>query len=194
MRLIGCDISRYQNSEEIPRNASFVILKATEGRTHVDLKMKQHLEYIAKYHKDNLPIIGFYHFITRNNTPEAEADHFLNTIKPHIGKCLMVLDIEGMAAADVNASIRARQFCDHIKQRTKVTPVLYTSRAYLNKFTDCDAHLWVANYNVKEIPKNQIPEKWRGDPYMWQFTSSPMDLDLFYGARGELAAWALPND
>lgn len=192
--LIGQDISRYNNNDVVLDNAAFIWIKSTEGITYQDKTMNDKLMHIAETRADDLPIIGFYHYARpENNVAEREAIHFVNTIKTHIGSCLMALDWEG-DAVDTKKFSRKQQaawintFCRQVRSRTRVTPFLYISHAaykILVDFIDVDIPIWIAKYGKKPDVLNAK------HPLMWQFTSTPMDLDLWYGTKAQLASYAI---
>ena len=189
--LIGQDASHHNPCDAILDNAAFVWLKSTEGWTYTDPSLQEKLEHIAVTRADDLPIMGFYHYARpENNAAETEVLHYLKVIKPHIGSCLMALDWEGnslnMTAKKQSDWINT--FCRQVKSRTGVMPFLYISESPLmsiKAYLDTDIPLWIAKYGSKPAA---ISKK---HPLMWQFTSSPTDLDLWYGTKAQLASYAI---
>lgn len=187
-RLIGGDFSHH--NKYVPDGLTFYFLKATEGKNHVDNVLEDIM--VSVWNERVSPIYGFYHFARPDldNTYAQEAEHYINTIKPHIGACLMALDVEGKA---VNYPIWVKGWLDYVYKKTCVKPFLYMSASYVSawkqKHTDIvnTYPIWVAQYGKEETYKDL-----KKTGTIWQFTSSPFDLDMFYGTREELAAYAIP--
>ena len=79
----------------------------------------------------------------------AEADYFVNTVRPYIGTAVLVLDWEGYQNAAWGNSNWVRVFVNRVHARTGVWPLVYTSAAYLYQIpADVRSHcgLWVAQY------------------------------------------------
>ena len=82
-------------------------------------------------------------------TATAEADYFVNTVRPYIGTAVLVLDWEGYQNAAWGNSNWVRVFVNRVHARTGVWPLVYTSAAYLYQIpADVRSHcgLWVAQY------------------------------------------------
>lgn len=179
--LIGGDISHWNLT--VPLGLGFIFIKATEGRNFVDTSMSKHLENIAsKYNQ--LPIIGFYHFARPSkNNPEQEAEHFIKTVKPHLGSCLLALDWEDALYNSIFTPQRQadwiRQFMVIINQETPARCILYGSRSTIKSLInvgnlDKSVPLWIADYNKDDtLLKKDIkrPITFR------QFADYPFDLD-----------------
>ena len=172
--LTGGDISHNNFPFEV-EFGEFQIYKATEGRTWVDPKFA---EYMSQ--RKNGEPMAFYHFArpeNRGNTARLEAENFVATVKPWIGKAIFVLDWEGNAlqcSADY-----ALEWLQIVEELTGVKPIIYTSSsgtAKLRKVAQAGYELWVAHYNTS-APKIHYFKDW----LMWQFTSKPFDVDLFKG-------------
>lgn len=172
----GCDVSHW-NSIVNYANYAFCIIKATEGVRFKDVKKDTHARNAKAFNCE----IGFYHYARPElgNTPEAEAQFFLDNIKPYIGSCVMALDWEQKA---LNCDITwARRWLDYVYNKTGVRPLFYCQASYTNKIQlirEGNYGLWVAQYNNK-IQKPKVKDN---GPYaIWQFTSKPIDEDLFNG-------------
>lgn len=179
--LIGGDISHHNHPFEVGF-AEFQIFKATEGKTYVDPKLG---DYMKNVKKDDL--IAFYHYArpdVSTNSPEMEARHFYEVVKPYIGRAIFVLDWEG-AALKYNEGYALRWLVA-VEQFTGVRPILYMSSSATKKFPNVAKmgyELWVANYNVKS-PTVHCFKDW----LMWQFTRKPFDVDLFKGTEADWRA------
>lgn len=187
--LIGQDLSHHNPKSHMLQNSEFIWLKATEGKTYVDPELDSWLEHIARERQDNLPIMGFYHYARpeNGNSAEAEAEHFFNTVRPHVGKCLLALDLEGEAFNVELSKLRSwtNRWLSHIHDKTGVTPFIYcgeTQAKMLNGYIPENTPYWIARWNTSVKPL-------RCD--IWQFTSKPFDMSIFYGSREELVSRAL---
>lgn len=182
---IGADISHWNGDFDITFG-DFVIMKATEGTTLVDSMLVKRLDTFLAINKIYRPRIGFYHFARPDiskNTPVIEAVGFVNTIKPFLQfNPLLVVDWEAKA---INK--KYNDYCvkllEEIEKLTGVRPVLYTNTSgtkVLGK--TCTSYpLWIASYNKK------TPAFYNWDNYsLWQFTSTPFDLNLL---NGEVEEW-----
>lgn len=177
---IGCDISHHNN---FIVDADFVIHKATEGISFVDNKFHANMQvYMGKD-----TILGSYHFARPDlgHTPQDEANHYINSISPYIGNMFLALDVEGKALSCKNLDKWCVDFMTYIRNKTKLTPFLYTSEGYAHLFPTTRKlfPLWCAKYSLKHKPKI---------PYlMWQITSNPFDIDIYNGDKEELKSWAI---
>lgn len=187
--LIGVDISHHNWGQFNPSNFNFVVIKATEGKTYVDPKMSDYIKMISE--SDGTPYIGFYQFArAENNTAKDEANHFLDTIEPHLGNCFMCLDYEADAWKNPKPDDWAYNWCREVEYNTGVKPIVYVSASYARKLPKTLSYypLWAAHYNVKEPSLNMGVT-----PIMWQFTSKPFDMDIFFGKETDLHNYIIPR-
>jgi GH25 family lysozyme M1 (1,4-beta-N-acetylmuramidase) len=203
--LSGVDVSSHQTSTELaswlPRS-SFVIVKASEGRTYVD---KSHDVHVAAARKAG-KLVGHYHFARPdNNGPTAEAEHFVATAKPRPGDVL-VLDFEpyrrdgsGLPSIDLGVAPEwILGFMARVEQLTKAPCWLYIDgnmgRQVLAKATAAQADamqsrpLWKATYGA-------APGSLLGWSTLtaWQWASSPIDRNTFYGDASTWRKLAVPT-
>ena len=140
MSLNGIDVASYQSGfdpAKVP--CDFVIVKATQGTTYINPDFKRMADAVLKAGK----LLGIYHYASGGNQIK-EADHFLNTIKPYLGKATLWLDWEG----DMNPAFGkcdtawCKVFLPYIKKKTGMTCGIYMSKSV------CLAHDWsgLANY------------------------------------------------
>lgn len=193
-KIMGCDISHHNVNTELVSGLSFYFIKATEGKNWVDNAMTALM--LKSWDKSVMmlnPIFGFYHYARPdiNSDPIVEAEHFLKTIQPHIGASLFALDWEGNS---VTYPTRwALDWLTYVEQKTGIKPFFYASAAYIKKMSDekegtpsriiLDKYpLWVAHYG----DENKYSE-FKKEGNIWQFTSDPMDFDIYYGTYLELA-------
>jgi len=140
MALNGIDVASYQaglDPAKVP--CDFVIVKATQGTTYINPDFKRMADAVLKAGK----LLGIYHYSSGGNQIK-EADHFLNIIKPYLGKATLWLDWEGeqnpaFGKIDIEW---CRLFLLHAKKQTGVTAGVYMSKSV------CRAHDWsgLANY------------------------------------------------
>src|SRR5437763_15017263 len=110
------------------RNAGFefAFLKATEGRTFDD----ERFSFNRRAAKAAGLKVGAYHFARPdNNTPEAEAHHFLRVARPQRGELLPVLDWE----KDPPTASWAIRFLETVEHAIGAAPILYTFPDFLRR-------------------------------------------------------------
>lgn len=194
----GIDISNWQNGidlAEVP--CDFVICKATGGTGYVSPDFKRQIEQALALGK----CAGAYHFALdgfANTTPETEAKHFLDTVKPYLGKIALALDWEADAVA--LGAEWAKRWLEYVYEHTGIRAMIYMSRS-VAEAADWAAvaennALWVAqyaNYNIQH-GYNADPwgektvGKWGTNITIRQYTSSGyldgwkrrLDLNLAY--------------
>lgn len=175
--LKGCDISHYNKVNKMDyKKYEFYIIKATEGKTYVDKTWRNHLSHVLLYDK----LYGFYHYARpENNTPIEEAKNFVNQVGKHAGECIYALDWEQKA---LQFPVQwALEWLNEVYKQTGVRPLIYCSSHYCRKLTPilkANYGLWVAQWN------KYIKKPYTGVyPFftIWQYTDTPLDLDLFNG-------------
>lgn len=186
--MIGADLSRYNYEDVNPSSLQFVWLKASEGKSYKDPTMDKYISDMSKQCNGDVPFIGFYHYARpENNTPEEEAEHYLKTIKPHLGNCLMALDWEGNSLKEDPKWAVA--WLNYVYNKTGVKPLFYTG-SYASKslkvVADAGYELWLAHYVSRGV-KEPTFHNW-SDFRFWQFTSTPFDIDIFKGTKADMAA------
>ncbi|URZ15343.1 GH25 family lysozyme [Clostridium felsineum] len=128
----------------------YVYLKATEGLTFNDSKMK---EFYNGAKSVGLKV-GFYHFLHRNN-PYMEAQHFINMISSFKADMKYMIDVEAQEfsnAGQNDTSTRVRQFYDYMQSKGYECAVYTYSSFYKELFDDRvkSLPLWLAEYGVKK--------------------------------------------
>lgn len=191
--MLGVDFSHHQwNKNEAkrfnPAYADFVIIKATEGKTYVDPAMNDWLQLIVDTRGESgAPFIFFYHFARpENNSAYDESLHFIKTIEHHIGNCGIVLDWENAAHKVPKAEKWALEWLSQVEAATgnRTNPLFYTSAAYTHKYpliAKAGFPLWVAHYDTVK-PRVEAWDR----PTMWQFTSKPFDMNIFFGSPADM--------
>ena len=202
MSLKGIDISNYQRGLDLAQiDCDFVIIKATEGKSHVDPLCDTFFQQALKLGKK----LGVYHFANNSdNTAQQEADWFINNTKGYIGKAIPVLDWEDNITSDVDWAL---EWLQRVEKAYGCKPMIYMSESVVNrhdwsKVVAGNYGLWVAkyrdnnpdyNYNMSNAGSKPSVKYWNGYA-MWQWTSTGrldgwngnLDCNEFYG---DAAAW-----
>ena len=134
MALNGIDTASYQawlDPAKVP--CDFVIVKATQGTTYINPDFRRMADAVLRAGK----LLGIYHYASGGNQIK-EAEHFLNVIRPYLGKATLWLDWEGeqnpaFGKIDIEW---CRLFLLHVKKQTGVTAGIYMSKSV------CRAHDW----------------------------------------------------
>jgi GH25 family lysozyme M1 (1,4-beta-N-acetylmuramidase) len=195
--LSGADISKHNG--EIVTNGDFVIVKATEGVGYVDPRFEENVQNAL----NNSQLTGVYHYARPDtgNTPSVEAEHFVETIKPYLGKVMLVLDWEEEEAIDNTLWVSSWMW--EVYQKTGVRPVLYTSASVAADYNwagiSSEFDLWVACYtqDSAELPNYEISDydlsEWR--TIIWQYsTAGELDRNVSSLTAEEWQSRCLSND
>ena len=202
MSLKGIDISNHQRGLDLSKiDCDFVIIKATEGKSHVD-------QYCDGFFQQALSLgkkLGVYHFANNSdNTAKQEADWFINNTRGYIGKAIPVLDWED----DVTDNVPwALEWLQRVEQAYACKPLIYMSESVVNRYdwspvANANYGIWVAkyrdnlpDYNYDMSKAGNMPSiKYWSTMALWQWTSTGrlngwngnLDCDVFYG---DAAAW-----
>jgi GH25 family lysozyme M1 (1,4-beta-N-acetylmuramidase) len=176
-------------------------VKATEGTYYTNPYFSQ--QYNGSY--DQGFIRGAYHFATPNTSSGAEqADYFSDHGGGWSadGKTLPgALDMEynpygstcyGLSASEMTAWIK--DFSDTYHARWDKWPAIYTSTSWWSQCVDGDFSstnpLWVARYSSSP---GTLPCCW-GFFTVWQYSSDPIDQNVFNGSYMQLQAFATNAD
>lgn len=200
----GIDVSAWQSNiqiENMSADTRFVIVKATEGTNYVSGSFtKQSNATLASGRK-----LGIYHFANGVSSAEAEAQHFVQTIQPYVGKAMLVLDWEDHRAFARGTSY-AKTWCDTVYRLTGIKPVIYTTASVTRSYdwsavANAGYKLWEAGYpyvstwyGYKNLGRPPYTVYYFGAPLMWQYSSttiisgygSRLDVNLWYG---DIANW-----
>lgn len=175
MVMYGVDISNHQGGIDIDNiiaTTDFTIMKATEGNSFVDGWCDI---WVQACRNAGHPW-GFYHF-ARNNDPITEADFFVDNTAGYFGEGIPVLDWEdGQSVEWVNT------FVERVHSRTGVWPWIYANpwRFQLGGVNE-NCGRWVASYPGGTPSPEECPAADGVPVCCWQFTSSPLDMNYFYG-------------
>lgn len=156
--MLGIDVSNHQGSIDWKRVASdgvdFAWVKATEGRSFTDVTVLRNLMGA----RENGVAVSAYHYARPdNNTPEAEADHFLEVVGSLNHVLLPVLDFETDAPRLTGAAMTAwaARWMDLVEQGFGARPVFYSYPYFINgPMAGARAlqgeKLWIAEYGPND--------------------------------------------
>ena len=188
MSLNGIDVASYQaglDPAKVP--CDFVIVKATQGTGYINPDFRRMADAVLAAGK----LLGIYHYGAGKN-PISEAEFFLNTIGPYIGKAVLALDWEkdqnpGFGHGDVDW---CKKWLDHVKGKTGVRSFIYMSkdmgcRAHNWSAVSKDYLLWGAQYASNRLTGYQT-NPWT-DSGSW---GSWPEVTIFqYSSKGRLSGW-----
>ena len=188
----GIDIASYQAGIDLKKvPCDFVIIKATEGTSYVNPDAAR---AFAQAKKAGL-LIGFYHYAAKGGS-QAEAKHFLNTVKSIAGdeNAIYILDWERGGNVNFGDTAYAKAWLDYVKANTGRVPFIYMSKSVCASFygTGVAEHypLWCAQY------KNYHATGYQTNPWTDKFSFAPWDKPLIYqySSNGRLKGWNGPLD
>ncbi|MBP5258084.1 MAG: glycoside hydrolase family 25 protein [Prevotella sp.] len=202
----GIDISHYQRNVDWGklRHATvagnplkFVMVKATEGDSHVDEKF---FDYFRKS-RENAFIRGVYHFWSNKSSAASQAYFFLNTVKLVPGDLPPILDVETKSddISDQEFQNEVLTWLRIVEANYHVKPIIYTNykfkETYLSDKRFDDYPYWIAHYYVKRVDKGV---KWK----FWQHTDAGrlpgiegfVDLDIYNGSYYNLTKLTIPEE
>ena len=205
MSLNGIDVASYQSDMNVGEVAGdFALVKATEGVDYTNPAFSRHAKQTLSAGKK----LGVYHFIRSDSDIKQQANYFLTTVKPYIGKAMLVLDFENTTGSTIQNQAGvglAKQWLDYVYQQTGVRPVLYTGVSCENSLdwssvVKANYGLWIAQYNNYNVVNGYQPRDLYGSLKHWktavmfQYTSTGqlpgwngnLDFDVFYGDK---SAW-----
>ncbi len=172
-----------------------VIVKVSQGTGFVTPQAKAWLDWLIENGKPT----GTYHYLDLAGA-EAEARHYVESVKPWLGKVALAIDYEGATVAKGTKYLKA--CLDEVYRLTGIKPLVYCSQCSCLEAQDFSAiaaagyPLWVAQYADYKIVDGFLTKPWsRGNPApfskytMRQYTScgrleswsKNLDFDLFYG-------------
>lgn len=177
----GIDVSRWngwpfnRRTEAGYKVSDFVIVKATQGTSYS--RTDYFRKAIDRVLKDG-KLGGAYHYAAGKDAI-AEADYFVSVVKPYIGRIVLALDWEAGGNKAWGSTSWARRFVMRVRQKTGVTPMIYTGNDGVRQCGTCHdvSLLWFAGYPTGaanwKVPT--WPSRYRTAPWkswdIWQFTS-----------------------
>lgn len=172
----GIDISHYQGEidwEQL-KNAMiegcpvrFVIIKSTEGASHLDDHFRENFNQVRDYGF----IRGVYHFWSNKSSAREQAYYFLDKVHLTEGDLPPVLDIEHKPA-DKSVDDFQRDvltWLHIVEDKYHAKPIIYTYYKFKEKYLSApvfdDYPYWIAHYYVDKV---QYQGKWK----FWQHTDA----------------------
>jgi len=168
------DVSHHQGSISWDKvkadGVQGAIIKATEGRTGIDLKFSSNATGAVSAGIK----IGFYHYARpENNSPEDEAANFYRNVKGYKADFPHVLDVEG-EASKIGAAALTKwcvKWLQEVERLTGHPAMVYTGASFAKTYLGKDLAawpLWVAHYGVNKPMDNPTWPAWS----VFQYTSS----------------------
>lgn len=194
--LYGVDVSNWQgNIQFAPLPADFVIIKATGGTGFVNPLWKTQLANARAAGTR----VGLYHFFRdgyTGTTWQAEADHFINTVKAEVAGTDAVLVLDWEDPATLANTAWAKGWLDRVTAALSRKPLIYmnlaaTQAGNWSTVAGAGYKLWLAWYfnNLPVIGHKPPSDQPTAVPYwgvatIWQYSqygrlpSYAGDLDL----------------
>ena len=182
----GYDMSHWQSDKDFKKglkNAQFMILKATEGKSMVDNTL---VERMSNVDFQALPH-GYYHFAHPElNSFEMELDNFKKAIGEEYYKedVLLALDWESKALSCTFDWALA--FCNQVFADTGKHCLIYASASAVKKYAKLYNYWWVAHYNYDCM--DGCTHCGTDNQYIVQFSSRPVDTNAL------LKPWKFTDD
>ncbi|MET4925327.1 glycoside hydrolase family 25 protein, partial [Streptomyces sp. PSRA5] len=180
MTVKGVDVSSYQSSSFSTKGLQFAVVKATEGTSYLNPRMKAQ----ASHAREAGLVVGFYHFL-RPGSVTAQAKYFVEQAAEQAGDPLFA-DWED---ADVSCASKDAFLAEVQRLRGADHRVgLYCNRDFwLNRDTTSEAGdaLWIADYVTAGKPR--IRAAWK----FHQYTDTPLDTNVGrFADAAALRKWA----
>lgn len=157
-------------------------------------------------------LLGNYHFLVWDQSPERQADFFWGVVKDDPGELPLICDFEWWSTIPSNAFDLLYRFLEQLKKNIIASgktlkngkPIrlgIYTAPAFWKQYGKTDLYwaqyvLWLAHYNDTAPLSAEIPAPWKKCDF-WQFTghgdgllygmeSKDVDLDFYMGSLADL--------
>ena len=182
MTLFYPDLSNYQAGYKIPPGTPAVVAKATEGTYYLDSSFHdfQHQATVM-----GVPFSG-YHFLKSESSPEEQAQYYYN----FAGKIPCMIDCETSGGSRPGVDW-CQRFINALHALGGRVWSVYYPHWYLNATGGSLAALGVpvVASEYRSYDDNNWPAGYGGiEPLIWQYTSTPIDMNAFKGTPAELAA------
>ena len=196
--LKGIDISNWQTVDFDTLKTDFILMKVSEGVAFPDPKF---LNFQKQARTKGL-LIGYYHFAKPDlgNTPEVEAEYFLNLCKPTQGEVLC-LDFE---VSYIDKVVWCKKWLDYVYSKTKCRPVIYLNKSTISgnnwsPIIDAGYGLWMADYSYNpdsEVPSNPWPIcafRQYSNKLAVSGITGVVDANVFYGNASAFKKYGIPQ-
>lgn len=176
------DLSNYQAGYQIPTGTPAVVAKATEGIYYTDSSYE---DFKAQAAKLGIPFSG-YHFLKSESSPEAQAQ-FYHNFAGNV-PCMIDCETEGGSRPGVDWCVR---FINALHALGGRVWSVYYPHWYLGltggSLADLGVPVVASEY--RSYDDNNWPADYGGvTPAIWQYTSTPIDMNAFKGTPAQLAA------
>ena len=182
----GYDFSHWQTDDTIKMKlpgADFVIHKATEGTTYKDPMLIPRCQWLF----ENTPGIIYHYLRADKPNLDGEVNNFIGCyekVKAKGYEVGLAVDVEyssktgGTKTSDLEY---CKRFVSELIKKTGKRVIIYMPDTYGAEWykwiREKDLGLWIARYRTK-YPEHACD--------FWQFTSKPIDCDVFYGSEAKL--------
>jgi hypothetical protein len=186
MTIFYPDLSNYQAGYQIPSGTPAVVAKATEGTYYTDSSFHdfQHQATVM-----GIPFSG-YHFLKAESSPEAQAQYYYNFAGKY--PCMLDVETEGTSKPGVDWCLR---FMTALKGLGGHVWGVYLPQWYwgevggdLGSLVAAGAVIISSNYTSYSDGGPGWNEYGNAVPVIWQYTSTPIDMNAFKGTPAQLAA------
>ena len=211
----GIDISHHQKGIDLATvPCDFVIIKATQGKSYNDPEFINNITKALQLGK----YVGAYHYANGAGI-EIEAQHFIDVVKPYLGKVILAIDWENNKDPKTGANDNPKfvagdyYYCEKllaaVERLAGVKPFLYMSKSVARQFkweNGRNYPFWCAQYANYNTRYDYVPNPWTDDkgwgPWngckIFQYSSrgrfgsykSDLDLNLAYMDGEEWLRWA----
>lgn len=157
----GIDVSHYQGAIDWHQvkadGIQFVIIKATQGTSHIDPNLKQYANGATSAGLKKT----FYHYFTARTETEAaeEAQFFIHTVQPYAIDLPYALDVERAVSTYDRKRFTAlvKRWLEEVERLSGTPPLFYSYPYFIETYLEPDTltayPLWLANYGNPQ-PKN----------------------------------------
>jgi hypothetical protein len=181
MAIRGIDVASYQSETPDLDGMDFCFVKATEGTSYVNPKMRAQADHARAAGR----VVGFYHFL-RPGSMRAQARYFVDKCASRHGDPLWAdWEDSGVSCADKDAFLRE---VARLRGDTHKVGLYCNTDFWLHRDTTsyCGDALWIAVYNGRPGHPG-IRHKW----LFHQYTSDPIDTNLgAFASRDALRTWS----
>jgi lysozyme len=186
MTLFYPDLSSYQAGYKVPSGTPAVVAKATEGTYYMDSSFHdfQHQATVL-----GVPFSG-YHFLKAESSPEAQAQYYHDFAGAY--PCMLDVETSGTSKPGVDWCLR---FMTALKGLGGRVWGVYFPQWYwgevggdLGSLVAAGAVLISSTYTSYSDSGSGWNEYGNAVPTMWQYTSTPIDMNAFKGTPAQLAA------
>lgn len=190
----GIDIAGYQkgiNLATVP--CDFVIVKATQGKTFVNPEFTKQITQAISLGK----LAGVYHYANGAGI-DIESDHFIDVIKPYLGKVILAIDWENNKDKKTGSNDNPKfvagdyKYCEKlltaVKEKTGITPFLYMSKSVARQYKweiGKNFPFWCAQY-LKTPPTTYTDNPWTDDKGWGPWSGCKI---LQYSSKGRLSGY-----